>query len=189
MDHERDGVHELLQHILSMREQKYEASTLKGHIHWAWDCILIAGAQVAFEVSTWEAVGQMLWDCVVSGGGEVKEVSKYATLWKTIIEVLRAMKVERKATAAACAAIASDLNPKPQAFPVSSVHQLFSTTLDTPSRSPQPLSPVSIPNQALYQPRPRLRRRMREPEPPTEAWTVNQGKIIFKAKKQPVVVT
>lgn len=66
--------------ILSKRGQKYDASTLKRLIYWARERNLIPGAQVAFEVSSCEAVGGMLWDCIASGGREVKEASKYATL-------------------------------------------------------------------------------------------------------------
>lgn len=52
------------------------------------------------------------------------------------------MKAEKKAAAAACAAFAPESDPKPQAFPV---HQLFSTTLDIPTRGPQTPSLVLVP--------------------------------------------
>lgn len=79
--------------------------------------------------------GCMIWDCIASGGGEAKEASKYATLWKNIIEVLRVMKAEKKAAAAACATFAPSPDSMSQAFPAS---MLFLTTLNIPSRAPNP---------------------------------------------------
>lgn len=126
VDKEQEAVLNLLQHFISMRGIKCDGSVLRNLIWWAWEKGLISGANTAFELSVWEALGKALWDEICSGRAGAKKASKYSTHWKLIKETLQSMKAERQAAASA------DLTPGAES-------NSFSTRISVPISTASPL--------------------------------------------------
>lgn len=95
----------IIQHILSKRESKYDLEVLKKLLKWGQERGYFTTLRSIFHTFKWEGLGIELWDAVSDGSKETKGLS---TVWKVRTMVLMQLKAEKTAVAGAVATLEPD---------------------------------------------------------------------------------